>query len=393
MASDYTGQETLEDNVRVTRSKSAASVSDMGSGQSKVLSAGVSEDEAIRFVPQNTPSILEIKRQLPAHCFQPTLAQSFYYVLKDLVIMAVLYLGMIFMDLQFPLATYITYPVYWYLQGTMMWALFVLGHDCGHGSFSHSTLINDITGNLLHSLILVPYYPWKVSHRHHHKNTGNIDKDEIFYPVREKDYAADGKKFLPLFGLGLSWFFYLFKGYAPRAVNHVNPYDEFFVRHASQCVISLVTIAGWVCFGLIPYAGHYGFTALLCHYLIPIFVFASWLVVTTFLHHQDENVPWYADHKWDFVRGNLSSVDRHYGWAHSLVHNIGTHQIHHLFSKIPHYHLEEATKTFRTVYPDLVRMSNEPIMPAFFKMFYIFDQQQWIKNDAEFHVYSSKKSR
>ena len=55
------------------------------------------------------------------------------------------------------------------------------------------------------------------------------------------------------------------------------------------------------------------------------------------LCHQDENVPWYVDEKWDFVRGNLSSVDRHYGWAHDLVHNIGTHQIHHLFIKIPHY--------------------------------------------------------
>ena len=71
-----------------------------------------------------------------------------------------------------------------FLQGTMFWALFVLGHDCGHGSFSTSSLINDLTGNLLHGFILVPYYPWKVSHRHHHKNTGNIDKDEIFYPVR-----------------------------------------------------------------------------------------------------------------------------------------------------------------------------------------------------------------
>ena len=42
-------------------------------------------------------------------------------------------------------------------------------------------------GNLLHGMIMVPYYPWKISHHHHHKNTGNIDKDEIFYPVRQTE--------------------------------------------------------------------------------------------------------------------------------------------------------------------------------------------------------------
>ncbi len=53
------------------------------------------------------------------------------------------------------------------------------------------------------------------------------------------------------------------------------------------------------------------------------------LMSRVFLHsyHQDENVPWYSDEKWDFVRGNLSSVDRDYGWAHGLTHNIGTHQV------------------------------------------------------------------
>lgn len=35
----------------------------------------------------------------------------------------------------------------------------------------------------------------------------------------------------------------------------------------------------------------------------------------------------FSDKTWNFVRGQLSSVDRHYGWAHSLTHNIGTHQV------------------------------------------------------------------
>ncbi len=51
------------------------------------------------------------------------------------------------------------------------------------------------------------------------------------------------------------------------------------------------------------------------------------------------NVPWFVDDKWNYVKGQLSTVDRHYGHVHSIIHSIGTHQIHHLFPKIPHYHL------------------------------------------------------
>ena len=248
-------------------------------------------------------------------------------------------------------------------------------------------------GNLLHAPLLVPYYPWKLSHQHHHKNTGNIDKDEIFYPIRESAVPKDSGngRFLPYFGLGMSWFVYLIIGYTPRASAHWNPFDPLFARHAVNCAVSLAAIGAWVAFVLYPFALTYGMVRLTAHYLAPVFVFASWLVVTTFLHHQDEHVPWYADDKWDFVRGQLSSVDRHYGWAHDLVHNIGTHQIHHLFSKIPHYRLEEATAVFRREYPQLVRKSDERIFPAFAKMFDVFNRQQVIEDDALAHVYNSKR--
>ncbi len=131
------------------------------------------------------------------------------------------------------------------------------------------------------------------------------------------------------------------------------------------------------------------------------------MMLTKLLSGQDENVPWYSDERWDFVKGNLSSVDRDYGWAHHLTHHIGTHQvmmmvtdkcreaplhylplqIHHLFTKIPHYHLEEATSAFRARFPHLVRRSQEPILPAFLRIFFIFERQQWVEDDVSLHVY------
>ena len=47
-------------------------------------------------------------------------------------------------------------------------------------------------------------------------------------------------------------------------------------------------------------------THLKCY--IPVFVFASWLVMVTFLHHTELQVPWYSDDKWDNVRGEFQNV-------------------------------------------------------------------------------------
>ena len=102
-------------------------------------------------VPEKVPSLIDIKKILPKHCFQPKLATSLYYVAKDFVIISLIYLSYVVIESRG--SWYVTYfcaPIYWYLQGTMFWALFVLGHDCGHGSFSNYSYINDIIGTLLH---------------------------------------------------------------------------------------------------------------------------------------------------------------------------------------------------------------------------------------------------
>ena len=336
------------------------------------------------------PSITDIKKVLPKHCFQSSLPLSLSYILKDIVIIISLYCSILLAKTQPWLAVFWT-PCYWFLQGTMFWALFVLGHDCGHGSFSKYSFLNDVIGNSLHTLILVPYFPWKLSHKHHHKNTGNMDKDEIFYPIREKDRNSDIKVY-PLFGFGFSWFMYVFRGYPPRPSNHVNPMDPMFRSHFIWCTVSILSIVVWFGF-LLKYLELMGLWCLVSHYLIPVFIFASWLVVVTFLHHNDVGVPWYSNNVWGNVKGQLSSVDRDYGWAHSLTHNIGTHQIHHLFIKIPHYHLEEATACFKAAFPQLSHACSEPILSCFVRMFKVFVSQRHVSNDASMHIYVDENGK
>jgi omega-3 fatty acid desaturase (delta-15 desaturase) len=38
-------------------------------------------------------------------------------------------------------------------------------------------------GHLLHSLILVPYHGWRLSHKKHHGNHGHVDNDESWHPL------------------------------------------------------------------------------------------------------------------------------------------------------------------------------------------------------------------
>jgi len=309
-------------------------------------------------------------------------------VLRDVACILVLALITASIEQQAPWSVWLVRPLYWFLQGTLFWAVFVLGHDCGHGSFSPYGWVNDTFGLLLHSAILVPYAPWKLSHRHHHKNTGNMDKDEIFYPVRESSPPTPFMLTHGVFGLGLGWFTYLVRGYLPRPVSHLDVWHPFYAAHFASVALS---VTSW-CFvaGLLVAAGGvYGWLSVLTWYGVPLFVFASWLVITTFLHHNDEHVPWYTNGTWDYVRGNLSSVDRSYGLLHSVVHNIGTHQVHHLFPIIPHYHLEEATAAFRKRFPMLVRTSDEPIVPALLRVFPLFASQHRVPDDVSVFEYTA----
>lgn len=334
-------------------------------------------------VPDALPSIVEIKRALPKKCFEAQLSTSLYYCAKDFIQVFAAYAALAYAEslissfmLRAPLIL-----LYWAAQGTFFMGMFVMGHDCGHGSFSKYPLINDIIGTISHGVLMVPYYQWKLSHKHHHKNTGNIDKDEVFYPVRRSQHNPNSR-LLPGFGLGIGWIVYLTIGYNPRPVNHFNVREPMFVGHTIGCVASLVSmsIVGYLSF--LFYLNN-GLLSLTVYYIVPLFLLGSYIVVITFLHHSEVDIPWYADDHWDFVRGQLSTVDRHYGFIHEVIHCIGTHQMHHMFTKIPHYHLEEATKHFRAAFPDLVRVCNEPILPSFVRMFHKFEEQNVIEDDTK----------
>jgi omega-6 fatty acid desaturase (delta-12 desaturase) len=99
--------------------------------------------------------------------------------------------------------------------------LFMIEHDCGHGSLFSSRKTNDWVGRVIGVFTLTPYDFWRQSHASHHAGSGNLDRRGIgdieILTVRE--YLALGwmrrlryrlyRHPLVMFGLGPAYLFIL----------------------------------------------------------------------------------------------------------------------------------------------------------------------------------------
>ena len=102
-------------------------------------------------------------------------------------------------------------------------------------------------------------------------------------------------------------------------------------------------------------------------YFVPYAIFVMWLDLVTYLHHTEDDIPWYRGDNWYYLKGALSTIDRDYGIFNEIHHNIGTHVVHHIFHTIPHYYLKDATEAVKPLLGDYYRISHEPIWKSFFK--------------------------
>ncbi|KAH7837762.1 hypothetical protein Vadar_017653 [Vaccinium darrowii] len=313
--------------------------------------------------------IAEIRAAIPKHCWVKDPWKSLSYVVRDVLVV----FGFAAVAIYFN--NWAVWLLYWAAQGTMFWALFVLGHDCGHGSFSDSHLLNSVVGHLLHSSILVPYHGWRISHRTHHQNHGNVEHDESWVPLTEGIYKTldISTKFFrfkvpfPLFAYPV----YLWFRSPGKKGSHFNPYSDLFLPDERKYVVTS-TICWTLMVGLIYYLSKLiGSVEMLKIYGVPYLVFVTWLDFVTYLHHHghEEKLPWYRGKEWNYLRGGLTTVDRDYGMFNSIHHDIGTHVIHHLFPQIPHYHLVEATKAAKPVLGKYYREPRKSSGPVPFHLF------------------------
>ncbi|MCH8617365.1 fatty acid desaturase [Sphingomonas sp. SM33] len=218
--------------------------------------------------------------------------------------------------------------------------LFIIQHDCGHGSFFRSRSANDHLGRLLSVLTLTPYGSWAQGHAAHHASTGNLDRrgrgDVETWTVEEYWAASSLKRVLyrlyrnPLVmvGFGAPINFIILQ----RLPSHDNKDSR---RSILGLNLALVVTFGIACFS-------FGAVHVLKIYL-PVIIIAAWVGNWLFyVQHQFHAADWERDHDWNFHAASLNGSS-HFklppilGWFSG---NIGIHHVHHLCSRVPNYHLQ-----------------------------------------------------
>jgi omega-6 fatty acid desaturase (delta-12 desaturase) len=220
--------------------------------------------------------------------------------------------------------------------------LFIIFHDCGHGSFFQSQKANRIVGTILGSLVFTPYDYWHREHGIHHKTVGNLDKrgsgDVKTLTVDEYNKLSRGKKLfyrlyrnpIILFAIAPIFLFVVWFRF-PRKQLGKSELRSIYVTNLIILAFSvpLILLMGWKAFLLIQ---------------IPVIYIATVTGVWLFyVQHQYEDVIWTRQEDWDYKKMALegSSFMKFPRLLQWFSGNIGYHHIHHLSPKIPNYNLEK----------------------------------------------------
>jgi len=220
--------------------------------------------------------------------------------------------------------------------------IFIIFHDCGHGSFFKSKLLNRIVGIVTGLIVFTPYNKWHHEHKIHHQTVGNLDKrgvgDVMTLTVDEYQKLSKWKKLyyriyrnpVVLFGIAPIIIFTIAQRFPKK---YMNTTERLYVHLSSlvlaAAVFALILLIGWKTFLLVQ---------------IPILYIATahgvWLF---YVQHQFRDVLWAKAEDWDYMNTALkgSSMFKLPFLLNWFTGNIGYHHIHHLSPMIPNYNLKK----------------------------------------------------
>jgi acyl-lipid omega-6 desaturase (Delta-12 desaturase) len=276
-------------------------------------------------------------KQIVARFQQPSTPRALWQITNTLVPYAALWYLM-----------YLSRAISWWLvvplamlAGAFLVRIFIIFHDCGHGSYFKSRWANDLTGFLAGVLTFTPYYHWRWEHSIHHANSGHLDKRGIgdIWTLTVQEYleASRGKRFAYRLARNPFLLFFVAPVYLflfrQRLSSRNASQRERHSVHAMNVALLAMAAALSLIFGVLPYVIIQSIILMVAGGL------GVWLF---YVQHQFEGVYWERGEDWDYTAAALqgSSFYKLPKILQWFSGNIGFHHIHHLSSRIPNYNLE-----------------------------------------------------
>ena len=240
---------------------------------------------------------------------------------------------------------------YWITLGLAVLAagflvrIFIIFHDCGHGSFFRTERANRIIGTFFGSLVFTPYDRWHKNHAIHHASVGNLDKrglgdvwtltaeEFLKLPRRKRLIYRLYRNPIILLLIGPFFLFVLAFRFTQKYMSRAEKRSVYLVNIIMFIyVLGLIMLLGWKNFLLIQLPITYIATAA-----------GVWLF---YVQHQYADVVWVRQEEWDYKTIALegSSYLKFPRILQWFSGNIGFHHIHHLSPMIPNYNLEKCQK-------------------------------------------------
>jgi omega-6 fatty acid desaturase (delta-12 desaturase) len=290
-------------------------------------------------------------KQVVAQYEQPSAPRAIWQIANTFVPYAALW---VLMHFTLQMSWWLTVPVA-VLAGGFLVRIFIIFHDCGHGSFFKSRAANRFLGFVSGTLTFTPYYHWRWEHSIHHATAGDLDRrgtgDVWTMTVQEYLESSRWKRFayrlarnpVILFAIAPLFLFVVRQRFPSPKANKRERHSVY-----SMNLAILLMAAGMIAI--------FGLKAYVIIQLIIISVAGSVGVWLFYVQHQFEGVYWERREEWDYMTAALqgSSFYKLPKILQWFSGNIGYHHLHHLSSRIPNYNLERchnAHPLFQTVKP------------------------------------------